>query len=38
LRETDENLRLWRVKLCSLVALSLKNTMRILGIEVPERM
>ena len=38
LRESDENLRLWRVKLCSLVALSLKNTMRILGIEVPERM
>ncbi len=38
LRETDENLRMWRVKLCSLVALSLKNTMRILGIEVPERM
>ena len=38
LRETDESLRLFRVKLCSLVALSLKNTMRILGIEVPERM
>ena len=38
LRETDANLRLFRVKLCSLVAVSLKNAMRILGIEVPERM
>ena len=38
LREGDPVLRLFRVKLCSLVALSLKNTMRILGIEVPERM
>ena len=38
LRETDTNLRLFRVKLCSLVAVSLKNAMRILGIEVPERM
>ena len=38
LRETDANLRLFRVKLCSLVAVSLKNAMHILGIEVPERM
>ena len=38
LRENDPVLRLFRVKLCALVALSLKNTMHILGIEVPERM
>ena len=38
LRENDQVLRLFRVKLCALVALSLKNTMHILGIEVPERM
>ena len=38
LRETDANTRLFRVKLCSLVAVALKNTMNILGIDVPERM
>ena len=38
LRETDESLRLFRVKLCSLVSYALKNAMHILGIEVPERM
>ena len=38
LRETDANVRLFRVKLCALVAVALKNTMNILGIDVPERM
>ena len=38
LREADANVRLFRVKLCSLVAVALKNTMNILGIDVPERM
>ena len=38
LRETDANTRLFRVKLCALVAVALKNTMNILGIDVPERM
>ena len=38
LRETDANIRLFRVKLCALVAVALKNTMNILGIDVPERM
>jgi arginyl-tRNA synthetase len=38
LRETDANIRLFRVKLCARVAVALKNTMNILGIDVPERM
>jgi len=38
LREVDPSLRLFRVKLCSLVSLALKNALRILGIEAPERM
>ena len=38
LRETDTNLRLFRVKLCALVSVALKNTLRILGIVAPERM
>ena len=38
LRETDPNLRNFRIQLCSFVANALKNTMSILGIEVPERM
>ncbi len=38
LRETDANLRLFRVKLCVLVSVALKNTLRILGIVAPERM
>ena len=38
LRETDENQKAFRVALCSCVANALRNTMNILGIEVPERM
>ena len=38
LRESDEALKAFRVTLCDVVAQALKNTMRILGIEVPERM
>ena len=38
LREGDDNLRAFRVSLCAFVANALKNTMNILGIEVPERM
>ena len=38
LREEDKALRAFRVSLCNMVALALKNTMNILGIEVPERM
>ncbi len=38
LREADANLKTFRVQLCAVVAQALKNTMRILGIEVPERM
>ena len=38
LRESDDNLRAFRVGLCAFVANALKNTMNILGIEVPERM
>lgn len=38
LRESDDNLRAFRVSLCAFVANALKNTMNILGIEVPERM
>ena len=38
LRESDDNLRAFRVSLCTFVANALKNTMNILGIEVPERM
>ncbi len=38
LRESDEQLKTFRVKLCAVVAQALKNTMKILGIEVPERM
>ena len=38
LRETDAALKTFRVQLCAVVAQALKNTMRILGIEVPERM
>ena len=38
LRETDENVKHFRVQLCSFVANTLKNTMNILGIEVPEKM
>ena len=38
LRESDPNLKLFRVGLCNLVAHAIKNSMNILGIEVPERM
>ena len=38
LRESDENQKTFRIALCSCVANALKNTMNILGIEVPERM
>ncbi len=38
LRETNENVKHFRVQLCSFVANTLKNTMNILGIEVPEKM
>ena len=38
LRETDDQVKAFRVSLCAAVANALKNTMNILGIEVPERM
>ena len=38
LREADTAVKTFRVQLCAVVAQALKNTMRILGIEVPERM
>ena len=38
LREENAEVRAFRVSLCAMVATALKNTMDILGIEVPERM
>lgn len=38
LRDTDNATMQFRVQLCDIVAQALKNTMKILGIEVPERM
>ncbi|MBQ7711531.1 MAG: arginine--tRNA ligase [Bacteroidales bacterium] len=38
LREENTALKQFRVVLCAMVANALKNTMKILGIEVPERM
>ena len=38
LREENADLKHFRVQLCAMVANALKNTMNILGIEVPERM
>lgn len=38
LKETDPKVKHFRVTLCAMVATALKNTMAILGIEVPERM
>jgi arginyl-tRNA synthetase len=38
LRDVDRNTMLFRVQLCQVVATALRNTMSILGIEVPERM
>ncbi|MCR4659273.1 MAG: arginine--tRNA ligase [Bacteroidales bacterium] len=38
MREPDANLRAFRLQMCTMVATALKNTMNILGIEVPEKM
>ena len=38
LREDNTDLKTFRIQLCTSVAQALKNTMKILGIEVPERM
>ena len=38
LKEENAELKQFRVQLCAMVANALKNTMNILGIEVPERM
>lgn len=38
LREEDVAVKTFRVQLCAVVAQAIKNTMHILGIEVPERM
>lgn len=38
LKEADIKTRAFRLQLCQMVAHSIKNSMRILGIEVPERM
>ena len=38
LRESNPEVKQFRVQLCAFVANALKNTMNILGIEVPERM
>ncbi len=38
LREENVAVKTFRVQLCAVVAQAIKNTMRILGIEVPERM
>ena len=38
LREENQQLKTMRISLCAAVASALKNTMNILGIEVPERM
>ncbi len=38
LRETDTALKTFRVQLCIVTAKAIKNTMNILGIQVPERM
>ena len=38
LREENSNVRTFRVMLCNTVATALRNTMNILGIQVPERM
>ncbi|MBR1851063.1 MAG: arginine--tRNA ligase [Bacteroidales bacterium] len=38
MREPDAELRLFRLQLCNMVATALRNTMDVLGIEVPERM
>lgn len=38
LREENNDVKAFRVKLCHMVSITLKNTMKILGIDVPERM
>ena len=38
LRDTDKDTMTFRVQMCAVVAQALKNSMRILGIEVPEKM
>lgn len=38
LKEEDASVKAFRVRLCETVATALKNTMNILGIQVPERM
>lgn len=38
LRDADRDTMIFRIQLCSMVAMALKNTMMILGIEVPDRM
>lgn len=38
LKDTNKDVMTFRVQLCNFVAIALKNTMKILGIEVPERM
>ena len=38
LRESNPELKAFRVQLCKAVSIAIKNTMNILGIEVPERM
>ncbi|MBQ0015761.1 MAG: arginine--tRNA ligase [Bacteroidales bacterium] len=38
LREENSAIKTFRVQLCNMVSIALKNTMHILGIEVPERM
>ena len=38
LREENADIRSFRVALCDVVATAIRNTMTILGIEVPERM
>ena len=38
LREEDTAVKTFRVQLCAVVAQAIKNTMHILGIDVPERM
>ncbi len=38
LREEDTSVKTFRVQICAVVAQAIKNTMHILGIDVPERM
>ena len=38
LKEADSKIRAFRIQLCQMVAYAIKNSMNILGIDVPERM